>query len=126
MKQAIAVAMLALALAACGDAAEESDDPVPAATETVASEGWPGTYEFEVDGRTTTSTLLADGTYTDTVDGEVVQSGQWEENAAGKVCFDPAGDEAAIACYAAGEVADDGTMVVTPDEGEPLTVRKIG
>lgn len=126
MKQAIAVATFALALAACGDAAEESDDPVPTATETVAAESWTGIYEFEVDGQTTTSTLLADGTYTDTVDGEVVQSGQWEENAARKVCFDPAGDEVAIACYAAGEVADDGTMVVTPDEGEPLTVRKIG
>ena len=44
MKQAAAVATLTLAIAACGDAAEESDDPVPAATETVAAEGWTGTY----------------------------------------------------------------------------------
>ncbi len=120
-----AVAMLALALAACGDAAEESDDPVPAATE-VASEGWTGVYEFETGGQKTTSTLMADGTFTDRVGGEVVQSGQWEERPDGKVCFDPLGDEAAVACYAAGEIAADGTMLVTPDEGEPLTVRKIG
>ena len=114
-----AVAMLALALAACGDAAEESDDPVP-------TEGWTGVYEFETGGQKTTSTLMADGTFTDTVGGEVVQSGQWEERPDGKVCFDPVGDEAAVACYAAGEIAPDGTMLVTPDEGEPLTVRRIG
>src|SRR5690606_27661832 len=86
-----AVAMLALALAACGDAAEESDDPVPAATE-VASGGWTGVYEFETGGQKTTSTLMADGTFTDTVGDEVVQSGQWEERPDGKVCFDPVGD----------------------------------
>ena len=127
MKKLFLIAALAGALAACGDAAEESDEPTaPVATETVAAEGWAGTYEFEADGKTTTAMLMADGMYTDTVDGEVVESGTWEENAEGKVCFDPAGDDTPVTCFTAGETAADGTFVATPDEGAPLTIRKIG
>jgi hypothetical protein len=126
MKKLVLVAMLIGALAACGDAAEEADDPAgPVATETVAAESWAGTYEFEVDGETTTAVMMADGTYTDTVDGEVVESGTWEENAEGQVCFDPAGEDTPVTCFIAGEPAEDGTFVATPDEGEPLTIRKV-
>ena len=103
-----------------------TDDPMPAATERVAAEGWAGTYEFEVDGQKTTAVLMPDGMYSDSVDGEVVESGLWQEDAGGQVCFDPTGDEAPVTCFTAGERAADGTMVVTPDEGEPLTVKKIG
>ena len=126
MKSFVVLATLAFTLAACGDAAEESDDPAPAATEAVASDGWAGSYEFEIDGQKTTAVLMADGMYSDTVDGEVVESGLWEENADGKLCFDPTGDEAPATCFTAGPMAEDGTMVVTPDEDEPLTVKKIG
>jgi hypothetical protein len=126
MKKLALAAALSAALVACGDAAEESDEPVaPAATETAAAEGWAGTYEFEVEGKTTTSVLMADGTYTDTVDGEVVESGTWEENAEGQVCFDPPGEDTPVTCFTAGEPGEDGTFVATPDEGEPLTIRKV-
>ena len=122
-----AVTGLAFALAACGGAAEESDDPMPAATEVVvAADGWAGTYEFEIDGKKTTAALMAEGTYSDTVDGEIVESGVWHENAEGQVCFEPIGEQAPATCYTAGEMAEDGTLVVTPDEGEPLTVKKVG
>jgi len=127
MKKLVLAAALTGALAACGNPAEESDDPIaPSATETAAAaEGWAGTYEFEVDGKTTTSALMADGTYTDTVDDEVVESGTWEENAEGQVCFDPTGEDTPVTCFTAGEVAEDGTFVATPNEGEPLTIRKV-
>lgn len=125
MKRLVLAAALTGALAACGNPAEESGDPVPAATETVAADSWAGTYEFEIEGETTTAALMADGTYTDTVDGEVVESGTWEENAEGQVCFDPAGEDTPVTCFTAGEVGEDGTFVATPDEGEPLTIRKV-
>jgi len=122
-----AITGLAFALAACGGAAEESDDPMPAATEVVvAADGWAGTYEFEIDGKKTTAVLMAEGTYSDTVDGEIVESGVWHENSEGQVCFDPIGEQSPATCFTAGEMAEDGTFVVTPDEGEPLTVKRIG
>lgn len=128
-----AVTGLAFALAACGGAAEESDDPMPAAPApapapevVAAADGWAGTYEFEIGGKKTTAVLMAEGTYSDTVDGEIVESGVWHENAEGQVCFDPIGEQAPPICYTAGERAEDGSLVVTPDDGEPLTVKKVG
>ena len=126
MKRLVLAAALTGALAACGNPAEESDDPAgPIATEAAADEGWAGTYEFQVEGKNTTAVMTADGTYTDTVDGEVVESGTWEENADGQVCFDPAGEDTPVTCFTAGEPGEDGTFVATPDEGEPLTIRKV-
>jgi hypothetical protein len=49
----------------------------------------------------------------------------WNELPDGKVCFDPEGDEGP-SCYTPGKVASDGTFVVIPDEGEPLTIKKVG
>src|SRR5690606_4472982 len=122
-----AITGLAFALAACGGAAEESDDPMPAPTEVVvAADGWAGTYGYEIDGRKTTAVLMAEGTNSDTVDGEIVESGVWHENSECQVYFDPIGEQSPATCFTAGEMAEDGTFGVTPDEGEPLTVTRIG
>jgi hypothetical protein len=123
------MAALAGALAACGDAAEESDDTTaveePAATQAAVEESSAGTYEFDMDGTPTVAVLKPDGTYTDTQDGEVIESGTWEDRDDGKTCFDPEGDEAPSVCYTIGETAADGTFVATPDDGsDPLTIRK--
>ena len=128
MRNLLVVAALGLTLAACDNAAEESDDPAPAATETVASEEtMAGTYEFEVEGTVTTAVLLPDGSYTDSQNGAVLESGMWAEQADDSVCFDPAGDDTETTCFQVGETGPDGTFVATPDDGsDPLTIRKVG
>lgn len=129
MKRLILVAALGVALAGCGDAAEDSDEPAavetPAATETVAEETAAGTYEFDMDGKATIAVLNPDGTYTDTQDGEVIESGTWEDRDDGTTCFDSEGGDDTVVCYTVSEAAEDGTQTATPDDGsETLTIRK--
>ena len=133
MKKLILVAALSVALAACGDAAEEADETAaveapaaeaPVAEAAAASEGRAGTYEYEFDGKATTAVLTADGKYTDTQDGKVVESGLWAEHD-GKVCFDPEGDELGT-CYATTEADAEGAFTATGDDGTTLTVKKVG
>ena len=131
MKRLVLVVMLAGALAACGDAAEEADDTTTAETAeaTPAAEpaSWAGNYDVTMaDGMKFTSVLNADGTYTDTdADGKVTESGTWEERPDGKVCFDSEGGDDTVICFTAGEEQADGTIVVTPDDGsEPLTIKR--
>ena len=128
MKKLVLVAVLGLTLAACDNAAEESDEPVTEDTTAAApvEESMAGTYEFEMDGTPTTAVLMDDGTYSDTQNGEVIEAGTWQERDDGKVCFDPEGDDTPDTCFTIGETAADGTFVATPDEGEPLTIRKVG
>src|SRR5688572_25259856 len=129
MKTLILLAALGISLAACDNAAEESDDPIAESTAIPADETaaatMAGTYEFEVDGQPTTAVLREDGTYTDSQDGQVLESGTWSDRG-GKTCFDPSGDETPESCYTVGETGPDGTFVATPDQGEPLTIRKVG
>ena len=125
MRNWMVIAAVGLALAGCDQAAEESDDPMPGETVAVADEGMAGTYEFELNGTPTTAVLMADGMYTDSQDGKVVEAGLWEERDDGKVCFDPAGDDTPATCFAIGETAEDGSFVATPDQGDPLTIRKV-
>lgn len=131
MKRLVLVGLLAGALAACGDAAEEADDTTTAETAeaTPAAEptSWAGTYDVAMaDGMKFTSVLNPDGTYTDTgEDGTVTETGTWEERPDGKVCFDSEGGDDTVNCFTAGDEQADGTMVVTPDDGsDPLTVKK--
>jgi hypothetical protein len=129
MKKLVIVAALSAALAACGNPAEQSDEPAPAETTTaaaVAPESSAGTYDVTLaDGSKMTSTLNPDGTYQDTgADGAVAEKGTWEDKD-GKTCFDPEGDERGVICFTVGEPAEDGTMVATPDDGtDPVTIKK--
>jgi hypothetical protein len=131
MKRLVLVAMLAGALAACGDAAEESDDTTAeetvAAPEPEAASSWAGSYEVTPpEGDAFTAMLNADGTYQDMdAAGKVTESGTWEERDDGQVCFDSEGGDDTIVCFTAGEPAEDGSIVVTPDDGtDPLTIKK--
>ena len=135
MKRLVLVAMLAGSLAACGDAAEESDDPAvaeevaaapDAAADAAGTETRAGTYEYDLDGKATTAVLMPDGTYNDSQDGKIVESGLWEERDDGKVCFDPEGADTLGTCYTVGETGPDGTFVATADDGTALTIKKTG
>jgi hypothetical protein len=130
MKRLVLVAALAGALAACGDAAEESDEPEATETAAATTEPTPsssaGTYDVTMpDGTKVTSTLNTDGTYQDAdAEGKVTESGTWEDKD-GKTCFDPDGEERGVICFTVGDAAEDGSMVATPDDGtDPVTIRK--
>ena len=130
MKRLLVVAALAGTLAACGQAAEESDEPVVAETTAAAieaaAESSAGTYDVTMpDGSKVTAELKPDGTYEDKdAAGTVVESGTWADRD-GKVCFTPANDDPEL-CFTLGESQGDGTRIATPSDGsEPLTIRKI-
>ncbi len=127
MKSIVLLAAVA-ALGACSQAAEETADTAAAETTAAATQaaaGMAGTYEFELDGETTTSVLMPDGMYSDTQDGKTVESGTWTERD-GKTCFKPAGDEATETCFTTTAPDAQGVFTATPETGEPLTIRKVG
>ena len=112
-------------LAACSS--EPAEEPV--AEETVAAvtaaNGSPaGAYEATAaDGTVTTTTLNADGTYTDVdAEGTTVAEGTWAVTD-GKTCFTPTTEGVTPMCYTESAPAADGTFTATPDEGDPVTVR---
>ena len=128
MKKLIAIAAIGT-LAACGNPAEEADDPIvaetPAAT-TGATNEMTGTYEVTMtDGTVVTQTLRSDGTYSDVANGEVTETGTWRANGE-QMCYDPEGD-GAEQCYMGGQPGADGSFEVRDDEGNVTsTVRRIG
>lgn len=126
MRRMLIATVLCGALAACGNPAEDSDEPMMAETTAAATgESWAGTYDVtNAQGTRFTATLNPDGTYEDTAaDGSLMVRGTWEDKD-GKACFDAEGDGPVI-CYTVGEPAADGTMVATPDDGSsPLTITK--
>jgi len=126
MKKLIAIAA-ALTLAACGggdDAADAGSDSAPAAS---SASDMPadstGTYVGTgADGEEVTTTLNADGTFQDTVGGEVIRSGTWEDAMRG-TCFVEEGVEGEM-CYNMGAPGPDGTVEVTGPDGVTTTMRK--
>ena len=132
MKRLVLVAALGLGLAACNNAAEDTatDEAAapaePAAAIVSANGSEPGTYEVTAaDGSLTQTELIDDGTYIDHgPDGNVTANGTWSV-IDGKTCFDPEGDEAAT-CYTETAPDAEGMFTATPDEGEAVTVRRIG
>lgn len=129
MKKIVIAAGL-VALAACNQA-EPAPEPTEAATEaavpTAANGSPPGAYTATgPDGTVTTTTLNADGTYTDVdADGEVVAEGTWAV-VDGKTCFTPTTEGVEAMCYTETAPAADGSFTATPDEGDPVTVKPAG
>jgi len=122
------------ALAACKQTApapSESTAPTPAATSTALTMAdRAGTYSYD-DGKgaSGTSVLNPDGQYTDTsTDGKDIETGTWSVDGAGRVCFDPKGDDPKQPnrCYVMSEAGADGTMTATGENGEAVKVKKTG
>ena len=120
MKKLIAIAALTLTLAACGGGDEAADTATVADTDTPA--GSAGTYVGGAAGEEVTSVLAADGTFTDTLNGEVIRSGTWEDNIRG-TCFVETGVEGE-ACYNMAAPAADGMMEVTGPDGTKTMMKK--
>ena len=141
MNRLVLVAGLSVALAACGDktapteeaaatdAAAPAEPASGAIAETASRDVPTGTFEYTSDGDKTVTEVKPDGTYTDSKDGEVIESGTWKQDADGKACFTettpPAGEESKTVCFTSSETRPDGTFTATPDDGgEVLTVKK--
>lgn len=122
-----AMLLAATALAACSSEPAEEAVETPAATETAAAGDLTGTYEVtRPDGTGMTVAVKADGTYTESAGGKVLEEGTWSQTD-GKSCFTPTEDpENRVFCYANSAPSADGTFTLTPDEGEALTVKKVG
>ena len=125
MRRSILALVPLTVLAACSS--EPAEEPV--AEETVAAvtaaNGSPaGAYEATAaDGTVTTTTLNADGTYTDVdAEGTTVAEGTWAVTD-GKTCFTPTTEGVTPMCYTESAPAADGSFTATPDEGDPVTVR---
>lgn len=102
MKKLMVFAALA-SLAACSKqepapTADATESAAPAATsdadaaaaQPVAADGKPSVGTFTVttsDGKVFTEEDKADGTYVDTKDGKVVETGKWEQKSPSQFCF---------------------------------------
>lgn len=131
MKRLIPIAAAA-ALAACSQPAEETPAPdetadaaAPVDTVAISQLAGPeaaGTYEVTwADGTMTTTTINADGTYVDMMDGEETAHGTWAVKE-GRNCLTPEGG--AELCWTDGAPADDGSWTATAEDGTKVTVRK--
>ena len=125
----LALLMATAALAACG---QSQTDEAPAAEASTAaapiptSNASPGTYEVTAaDGTKTTSVLNDDHTYVDKQGGQETEAGSWTI-VGGKTCFTPSeGANAVARCYTDGPIGADGTFTATPDQGDPIKVKKV-
>nr|WP_166176345.1 DUF995 domain-containing protein [Altererythrobacter segetis] len=129
MKKLAMIAALA-ALSACN---QKQAEPAPAPSEAATTAALTmadraGTYTYDDGkGESGTSVMTTDGNYTDTsTDGKSVETGTWKVDDAGKICFDPKGDDPKqpSRCYAMGEPDADGNMTATGDDGAVVKVRK--
>jgi hypothetical protein len=126
MRKLVLILLPLTILAACSS--EPVEEPVveeTAAAAATAANGSPaGAYEATAaDGTVTTTTLNADGTYTDVdAEGTTVAEGTWAVTD-GKTCFSPTTEGVDAMCYTESAPAEDGSFTATPDEGDPVTVR---
>jgi hypothetical protein len=115
------------ALAACKQTApapvpSESATPAPAASATMADMS--GTYDYEYDGKPRVTVMRPDGSYEDTVDGKVVESGTYAMKD-GKLCMDDKKDPEQ--CWVMTEPDADGKLTATSADGKivlQITKRK--
>ena len=117
-----AIALVAIALAACSNTAPEAPPSDTAAVEISA-----GSYDVtQADGSRMISVLNANGSYIDTVTGAVVENGTWENKEGGSTCFTPAeGSSGKPICFTFGTAGADGGFTATPDSGDPIKIKKI-
>ena len=108
MKRIVLIAALAT-VTACSKPApapEATAEPaaeatVAAAEGTVAADGKPSVGKFQVttsDGKTIVEEVKADGTYVDTENGKVVETGKWEQQSPAVWCFTKDGGDGKQIC----------------------------
>lgn len=131
MKRLI-IAAAVVTLAGCN-----SEAPAPEATATaeattaaaapMAADGKPTPGNFKIttaDGKVVMEEVKADGTYVDTMDGKVVETGRWVQKSPTEYCYTKDGEGAKEVCNTEGVDAK-GVWTSTNSEGKTATVERI-
>jgi hypothetical protein len=122
----------AVALAACGSGAGDGESanaaPVPSTAPSQVPVDLVGTYGAQgVNGQAWTTTLAADGSYRNTVAGELTESGSWSKSG-DAICFTPtpaAGEAPDQTCQTLVNVTEDGSLVVRDEAGQETTAPRL-
>ena len=138
MRKLILVASAAI-LAGCSQAAEEEvvDEPVEEAAVVeeagIAADGQPTAGMYRVtssDGTVYDEDLRTDGTYTQSLNGEVVETGTWEQKSPSQYCY--TADEAYVDEDTPAEqqcnteqIGEDGVWTSTNAAGETAVVERV-
>ena len=133
MKQFIALAALAT-VAACSqpapapEATEAAAEATTAAVaETVAADGKASVGTFKVttsDGKLFMEEVKADGTYVQTQDGKVVETGKWIQKSPSQYCYTKDEDGAKEECNTE-QVDPKGVWTSVDPEGKTATVERV-
>lgn len=137
MKKLIFVASAAI-LASCSPAAEEEVDVVAddvvaeAPAPSMAADGQPPAGKYRVtssEGEVFEEELLPDGTYVSTQNGEVVETGTWDQKTPNEYCYTvdaeyvEEGETGGERCNTE-QVGDDGVWTSTNPDGETAVVER--
>ncbi|WP_309753572.1 hypothetical protein [Novosphingobium sp.] len=132
MKKLLAFAALA-ALSACSKPAPAPEaeattaaEATPAAAQNIAADGKSSVGMFKVtthDGKTVMEDVKADGTYVDTVDGKVVETGRWNQKSPSQYCYTSDEKDAVEKCGE--EKVENGVWTSKNPKGEVATVVRI-
>jgi hypothetical protein len=134
MKRIIAIAALA-AVSACSEPAPApeataeaaAEATVAAASETLAADGQPSVGNYKVttsDGKVFMEEVKADGTYVQTQDGKVVETGKWVQKSPSQYCVTKDEAGATEKCNTE-QVGADGVWTSVDPEGKTATVERV-
>ena len=108
------------------EATEAAAAPAPAAP-SLAADGQPAADTYRVttsDGKVILEDVRADGTYVDTVDGKVVETGRWEQKSPEQYCYTKDGEGETQKCNT--EAVDaKGVWTSRDAEGKVATVERV-
>ncbi len=129
MNKLLVIAALA-ALSACSKPApapeaEASAVPEAAATN-IAADGKPSVGTFKVttaDGKVVMADVKADGTYSSSIDGKVVETGKWEQKSPELYCYTKDEKDAVQQCDE--EKVENGVYTSKNPKGEVSTVERV-
>ncbi len=133
MNKIIMVAAMSALVAACGQPAAEVDEVDSSAAveaeavEVMAADGQPapGTYRVtSSEGVVATEVLNADGTYTETTDGEVTDTGRWNQKSPEEYCYTSDAEGSEEICNSE-TVDENGVWTSTGSDGLTATVERV-
>jgi hypothetical protein len=100
-------------------ATPEKGDAVTVKPIVVAAADMAGTYDFVNAGKATTTVMKEDGSYTDSVDGKVTESGTWTTKN-GETCFQDSEHKNPEQCWLTTKADANGKFVATSTDGKTV------